>query len=451
MHRAWRLGRNVARCLPRLPPLRKHKKVTIAIAVSGGVDSVALFYLARNLGQLPFANQDVGRRLYAVTVDHRFRPESRHELQFVQKKISLFPFAAHLATELNPENSVRTHTSKLQNWAREKRYLSINQVCGENHADIICTGHHNDDHLETFAMRFFRGSGLHGLRGIDLLHQLTQKNRLRGFLARPIINYKKKELYDLCNTQNITYVEDPSNCNTDYDRVRSRNGLSFVNKENICKLLQLSSEMVHHGEKLHEQLIDMAIDVFTHKHSYVVIDTNALLAKSENNNFLGKLALALILQQFSGGKYPPSRHAVASLYKSIKLDLNLNPIQRCVFTRNKGFVYVYRSPPVHSEKHKVLGLCRSRHLFETKGLLNNDPFSYSIAINASQPENYLFFNFGVGFWKNESKPIAYHKWPKVERHRKLRALPCVFTSSQKSRTWSAYVCPHEELFFSQLL
>ena len=171
-------------------------------AVSGGPDSLALLLLARHI--LP-------GKLVAVTVDHQLRPESADEARVVAE-ICRNLAVPHII--LTPDEKI---SGNLQSSARTARYVLLERAADAQNCKHIATAHHADDQLETLLMRLARGSGVDGLSGVRARN---------GRVVRPLLEFTKAELIDICTSAGIEAVNDPSNANIDFDRVAMRNWLA---------------------------------------------------------------------------------------------------------------------------------------------------------------------------------------------------------------------------------
>jgi len=171
----------------------QHK--TIAVAVSGGPDSMALCLLMNTWAQ---KNQF---KLVALTVDHRLREGSLKEAQIVQEWMALHSIDHHILTwEHGPI------TTGIQKKAREARYNLLTNFCQQNNIQIVCTAHHAADQIETFLMRLSKGSGLEGL-------SVMQERSLRGniTIARPLLSTQPEMLKEYLQAVSQEYIQDPSN------------------------------------------------------------------------------------------------------------------------------------------------------------------------------------------------------------------------------------------------
>lgn len=182
--------------------------VRIAVAVSGGPDSLALLLLAQ--GAFP-------GRLVVLTVDHGLRPEAKTEAAEVAR-ICAELGVAHRTLGV-PE--LKGVSANVQAAARAARYAAMAAACGEAGAAVLMTGHHADDQAETLLMRLSRGSGIAGLSGI------RAERPLDGImLARPLLDWRKAELVALVQAAGLQAADDPSNRSPAYDRTAARTLLS---------------------------------------------------------------------------------------------------------------------------------------------------------------------------------------------------------------------------------
>ena len=181
----------------------------VALAVSGGPDSLALAYLAARWR----AAQTDGPALSVLTVDHGLRSTSRGEAEMVAR------FASELGlphTILTWETSGARGTS-LQARARAARYDLMAAHCHANTVPSLATAHHLDDQAETFLMRLKRGSGLDGLAAIP------EQGSWAGIaVLRPLLDVPKARLVATLDAVGIAFVSDPSNVDPRFERARLR-------------------------------------------------------------------------------------------------------------------------------------------------------------------------------------------------------------------------------------
>jgi tRNA(Ile)-lysidine synthase len=174
----------------------------IMLAVSGGPDSLALLLLA---------SRSAPGRIHVATVDHRLRPESADEAVYVSGICNQLG-VAHFT--LVPTDTI---SGNVQSSARAVRYALLEKAADENECSLIATAHHAEDQLETLLMRLARGSGVGGMAGIRARN---------GRVVRPLLDFTKSELEEICTTANIQPIRDPSNENVNFDRVAMRRWLA---------------------------------------------------------------------------------------------------------------------------------------------------------------------------------------------------------------------------------
>ncbi|MEZ5823746.1 MAG: tRNA lysidine(34) synthetase TilS [Geminicoccaceae bacterium] len=178
----------------------------LAVAVSGGSDSMALALLADGWCRRR------GGRLVSLVVDHGLRPESADEATTV---VRLLQESGIEARVLRWEGE-KPRTA-IQERAREARLELLVQACRHEGALHLLLGHHRQDQEETVAMRLERGSGPLGLAGMSACREMDDVR-----LLRPLLGFDKAELREWLEARGIRWIEDPSNRDPRYWRARFR-------------------------------------------------------------------------------------------------------------------------------------------------------------------------------------------------------------------------------------
>jgi tRNA(Ile)-lysidine synthase len=180
----------------------------IGLAVSGGPDSLALMLLAAGFASRHAAHD----RFVVYSVDHGLRPEAAGEVAYVTDAARRLGFAARgLRWEgQKPETGI-------QQAARTARYGLIADAMAADGAEILLTAHHLADQAETVLMRLAHGSGVEGLRGMDYLVEIGGL-----VVVRPLLGIDPADLARVVAASDLVPVRDPSNSDTDYERVRWR-------------------------------------------------------------------------------------------------------------------------------------------------------------------------------------------------------------------------------------
>ena len=180
-----------------------NKKPKYLLAVSGGVDSMVLSHLF----------YDSGCEIGIAHVNHHLRDvESDEDAEFVRR----FAADRYLPYFQHDVNKTDLLVGNMHDKARKERYAFFQSVAQKNGYDYIVTAHHLDDRIEGFFLNLLRGGGLQGL---------TSLQPLKGNLFRPLLHFRRQEIEDFADAQNITFREDSSNAKLDYTRNKIRHSL----------------------------------------------------------------------------------------------------------------------------------------------------------------------------------------------------------------------------------
>jgi tRNA(Ile)-lysidine synthase len=233
----------------------------LLIAVSGGPDSTALLLMAAE-----WAKRRGQARIEAATVDHGLRPESAGEAKAV----------AALCAQLGVRHHVLQWkgvkpTSRLQERAREARYRLLVDHAKAIGADAVVTAHHADDQAETVLFRLLRGSGVAGLRGMDLMSARDGMT-----IARPLIRLTKRDLIAFANARGAPFIDDPSNVDPRFARTRVRALLSRLGEEGLDA--EALDRLARRARETEEALAHLTAEVEAQVGSERTIDARALFA-----------------------------------------------------------------------------------------------------------------------------------------------------------------------------
>ncbi len=178
----------------------------IAIAVSGGGDSIALTYFAHEWAK------SNGGQITVLTVDHGLRSDSRSEAERVGGWIN----ALGVTHQILNWQGVKPK-SRIQAMARNARYRLMDDWCKDNGVLHLLVAHNENDQAETYLMRKGHGSGPDGLAAMSQILELSHCR-----LLRPLLAENTQNLRHFLMVQNAKWVEDPSNQNPIFERVRMR-------------------------------------------------------------------------------------------------------------------------------------------------------------------------------------------------------------------------------------
>jgi len=230
----------------------------IALAVSGGPDSMAMLGLAA----LAYP-----KRVIAATVDHGLRPESAGEAAMVAGACNkLRVDHATLRIESPPGAGSNLHA-----WARQERYRLLKRWAVGANAPILCTAHHAEDQAETFLMRAARASGLSGLAAVRARNETSVEwsdpamaatspessvspgiKRRPIALLRPLLRWRRHELRAIAQSLRLPSVDDPSNRDPRFDRTRFRAWLAEAPWLDPIQIGKTAENLASLDEDLHE-------------------------------------------------------------------------------------------------------------------------------------------------------------------------------------------------------
>ena len=270
----------------------------IAVAVSGGADSMCLALLASEVTDV-----------IALIVDHGLRAESTSEAEGVQQQLRSLGIKAEILSWGLDEKPV----SNIQAEAREARYRLMTDWCRERHVSYLFVAHHQDDQAETILLRMARGSGLAGLAGMPAKRDLAQGLTL----VRPLLGVPKARIIKTLQQRNIAWVDDPSNESEKFDRVKARKflvnpplpGLSAARLADTANHLRRAKDAIEHYVA---RWLDDAV-VF-HDAGFAEFDTNQIHDVPDEISLRG---LACILRFASGASYSPRFEKLFRLWQML--------------------------------------------------------------------------------------------------------------------------------------
>ncbi len=171
----------------------------IVVGLSGGMDSVVLLHAVKQC--LP-----EGGSLRALHVNHGLQAEANEWGEFCRDLCRKWNVPLTVCAV-----SVAESGASLENRARVARYEAFSENLRQG--ECLLLAHHLDDQMETMLLRLARGAGTRGLSGIPQRRKLG-----KGTLVRPLLHCPNKELAEYAKANDLHWIEDASNQNTDFDR-----------------------------------------------------------------------------------------------------------------------------------------------------------------------------------------------------------------------------------------
>lgn len=203
---------------------------SLVLALSGGVDSMVLAHLLFNLPE------KFQPKIILAHANHHLRQVSDEEEAYIQG------WAKDKPAKLEVKHWEEPAQKNIEQAARHFRYDFFKEVMEKYQADVLLTGHHQDDQLETILMNFTRGGHWQSLQGIKRKQAFGS-----GYLIRPLLDFSKIDLRQYAADKGIFYFEDQTN----YSRAHTRNRFRL----DIVPLLKKENPQVgFHAQELSENI-----------------------------------------------------------------------------------------------------------------------------------------------------------------------------------------------------
>lgn len=185
----------------------------VAVAISGGADSTALFYATAKVAKKS------GLRVVGLHVHHGLQTQADGWVKHLEDQVALWasndlPVSLRVAylTDKPPQGS------SIEAWAHNKRHEALAKMAKEEGASILLLAHHSRDQAETVLLQALRGAGAHGLAAMP-----EYADRDGVAWARPWLKFPPEMLKRYVEYNELSHIEDPSNKDTTYDRNKLRN------------------------------------------------------------------------------------------------------------------------------------------------------------------------------------------------------------------------------------
>ena len=279
----------------------------LAVAVSGGGDSLALMHLLAD-----WAKAHRRKAPIVLTVDHGLRKDASQQA----RQVAIWAKAAGLQAHLLRWRGEKPATG-IEAAAREARYRLMGDWLRKHGVSTLCVGHTLDDQAETFLLRLARGSGLDGLSAMRAKASWPVAGFVGLSVVRPLLGVGRKELRLYLEARGQSWLDDPMNEDAAFDRVRIRQAQSALAALGLTP--PRIAAAAAHLSRARLALDDMTQTLLSRAvqkdgDGGLLVDPGALAdAPSE----LGLRALAAMLMEVSGQGYRPRFDALERLYQRI--------------------------------------------------------------------------------------------------------------------------------------
>ena len=272
----------------------------IAVALSGGSDSLALTIALKN----------IGLDVLAILVNHHLRPEADEEIATTIKTLNKFKI------KYTVQNWDGKYQKNLEAEARSARYNLLLKVCKNEKINTLCIGHHIDDQAETFLLNLARGSGLDGLCAMPKKMII---NNIK--IIRPMLNLTKQDCRNYLTNLNVKWCEDKSNQDIKYKRNKLRYLLNQIeDKELITKRIATAVETLQEARETLDNLIDNTeIKLIKYTKNSASFYKNDFLSLTK---YLQKSLLIRCILKLSEKKYKLRLYQIENIMSSIEKNKN---------------------------------------------------------------------------------------------------------------------------------
>ncbi|HEY1799223.1 MAG TPA: tRNA lysidine(34) synthetase TilS [Stellaceae bacterium] len=295
------------------------KRPLIAVGTSGGPDSVALTILADRWAR------SQGGVAWALTVDHGLRPESAGEA----RQVGVWLRDRRIRHAILTWQGEKPATG-LQAAAREARYRLLGEWCRAQGCLHLLVAHHREDQAETFLIRRRAKSGPDGLAAMPVVREAA------GYrLVRPLLGVPRDRLRALLVGEGQAWIDDPSNRNLAFERVRLRR--DHAGDDVFAEIAEHAAARVERERTL-DRLI--ARHVVLYPAGFATIEPDPVLAAVGD---LAERLLARVAVTVGGGAYPPRGERVARLRDGLAAaPARARTLGGCRFVPWRGKVLVMR-------------------------------------------------------------------------------------------------------------
>ncbi len=289
------------------------------VAVSGGMDSMVLLHIM----SIHFSN------IVVFTFDHGLRDDTHKDLALVQS------FCDEKGIDMHSAKWVSPSRKRLHEHARVARYQAMKDFCTHRQCKFLLTAHHLDDQMETIMMRFFKGSGPMGLRGMTPFQKLSPNLTL----LRPFLDIPQSIIFEYAQKYSIPYIIDPSNTHQKFWRGQYRYhkdifislGLKYEH------ILHMRRQMIEMTDFIREQVQEAEHRIVTTSEDGHSFEYKKFI---ELPTVIQRKLMQKIIQDTSGFTYPPSYVFIQKLVEKMTSSDLFKPmtIQTCwIFKKNHIF------------------------------------------------------------------------------------------------------------------
>jgi len=247
---------------------------TIVVGLSGGLDSIVLTHLLATLSR-----SSKIFLLKVVHINHQLQRDADEWQSFCSDVCQ----SLHISFENITVNATPEKGEGPEAAARNARYVAFKSVLKEN--DILVTAHHLDDQIETVFLQMLRGTGIEGATGISPVSLFGN-----NYLLRPLLEFSRDDIQSYAEENQLTWVEDPSNQETEFSRNYLRQKvIPLIEKRWPAyrqTIQRFSENMQQAGDVLQEIVEEDIEDVIDKETNSLCIEPLSKLSVNRQNNII---------------------------------------------------------------------------------------------------------------------------------------------------------------------
>ena len=332
-------------------------KSPIAVAVSGGSDSLALLHLCVE----HFGPADV----FAVTVDHGLRAEAKSETEYVSDVCATLR-VEHSVCEWNGWGG----RGNLLDQARRARYELISDWAKARGLATVALGHTADDLAETFLMRVGRRAGLEGL-----VAMAERRVAWNVEWVRPLLSVRRGALQDYLRQREVAWINDPTNEDQAYERVRIRSALPILEQAglSIDAFAATSRQLADAEDVVCRATHDLLMSACAVDAGDIVFDTAAFQAALPE---IKRRAIVHALKWVSGAEYAPRRSTVEAVLRNVD-QRNDTTASGCLILHSGGKFRIARELAAVADE-----ICYTQTLWDGRWTITGEQTSPRLQVRA---------------------------------------------------------------------
>ena len=306
----------------------KNKKIMVGI--SGGADSLSVLFFSQCFALKHHA------KIYPVIIDHKLRKESTTEANNLKYKLKK---NFNINCKILSKKNVKINKN-IQSNARDLRYDLFLNECNKQKIDYLILGHHKDDLIENFFIRFLRGSGLKGLVSFD--KNVSYYNGIK--IIRPFLSIPKKDLFKTNKKTFGFFVDDSTNNDDKFLRNRIRKLLINLDKEGLkFNKFYLTLKNLSKSNQVIEFFVEKNVvenSKYFEKHKKIILNHSFF----KNPEEIILRSFSRVIQNISNKKNYPRGKKVLGLLDSLRFS-NKNvklTLSGCIIEKISNSVIIYQ-------------------------------------------------------------------------------------------------------------